>query len=105
MGLREGQKYGKLLIIPKYYKYVLPFLTLIVSPTMNLISETHNYVRGGVCIYDILKVFYNYPRNIILKCNTCPHSKEFVFELQAIYLQSVIKLQTTIMKFFLRVFI
>ena len=37
------------------------------GPSMNLINENYNYVRGGVYIYNTLKVSNNYVVEVILK--------------------------------------
>lgn len=42
MGIR------KFWIFRKYHKFVLPHLTWIVDRTINLINETHNYVKGKI---------------------------------------------------------
>ena len=37
-----------------------------MGPMMNLISRTHNYVRGRIYIYDSPRVSNNYPKIYLL---------------------------------------
>ena len=52
-------------ILPVYHKCVLFPLIWIMSLTINLISGTHNYVRGEICIYGTPRVLNNYSWNLM----------------------------------------